>query len=201
MAFFEEIGRKITNAGQGVAQQTKNMAEISRLNARISENNKKMSQLLFEMGQDYYLKHKRETDNEEQRYIDQVNALFREVMDYQDEIQRIKTAEVCKVCGARIEEGACFCVKCGARLDAGEIENDVLPPAGSTRRCSNCGSEVDADSVFCTYCGSKMPAAQTVVPRKVQPAPQYVAPTCPTCGVEVQEGDLFCQNCGTLLSE
>lgn len=53
MAFFEQIGRRITDAGQGVAQQTKNLTDMTRLNAKISENKKKMSQLLFEMGEDY----------------------------------------------------------------------------------------------------------------------------------------------------
>lgn len=197
MAFFEEIGRKITNAGQGVAQQTKNLTEITRLNVKISENKKKMSQLLFEMGQDYYLKHKRETDNEEQSYIDQVNALFREVMDCQDEIQRIKTAEVCKVCGARIEEGSSFCIGCGTRLAPGDIEDNSAAAPTSSKKCPHCGAPVDEDCTFCTSCGSKLSAARSEHPQAAQKAPRYSA--CPTCGEEVQDGDTFCQSCGSLL--
>ena len=58
MAFFENIGKKISNAGQGAAQQAKNLTDTTRLNARISELKKKISQLMLEMGNDYYKKHR-----------------------------------------------------------------------------------------------------------------------------------------------
>lgn len=41
MAFFEQIGKKITNAGQNVAQQTKNFTDVTQLNSAISEREKK----------------------------------------------------------------------------------------------------------------------------------------------------------------
>lgn len=44
MAFFENIGKKITDAGQGVALQTKKLTDTTRLNAKIAENKEKMSQ-------------------------------------------------------------------------------------------------------------------------------------------------------------
>ena len=86
MAFFEEIGKKITSASQGVAKQARNLSDTTRLNAKISENKKKMSQLLFEMGNDYYKKHRKDQDCEEQEYIDQLNVLFREILKYQKEL-------------------------------------------------------------------------------------------------------------------
>lgn len=199
MAFFEQIGRRITNAGQEVAQQTKNLTEITRLNAKISENKKKMSQLLFEMGQDYYLKHKRETDNEEQNYINRVNELFREVMDFQDEIERIKTADVCKVCGSRIVEGSCFCMSCGARLNANQIESNLLTESSSGRNCPNCGAAVDEDSTFCTSCGTKLFDADDGFIDVAQEDPQYSARICPACGMEASDDDMFCSNCGKKL--
>lgn len=199
MAFFEQIGRRITNAGQGVAQQTKNLTEITRLNAKISENKKKMSQILFEMGQDYYLKHKRETDNEEQEYIDRVNELFREVMDFQDEIERIKTADVCKVCGSRIVEGSCFCMSCGAKLNANEIESNLLTESSSARSCPNCGAAADEDSMFCTACGAKLYEPDDGYSGTAQEEHQYPVRICPKCGTDASDDDMFCSNCGARL--
>lgn len=36
MSFFDEVGKKITDVGQGTLQKTKNMADVAKLNASIS---------------------------------------------------------------------------------------------------------------------------------------------------------------------
>lgn len=199
MAFFEQIGRRITDAGQGVAQQTKNLTEIARLSAKVSENKKKMSQILFEMGQDYYLKHKRDTDNEEQEYINRINLLFQEVIAFQDEIEKIKTADVCKVCGSRIAEGSCFCMSCGARLDSTAIESNLLAASNSVRQCPNCGAPVDDGSTFCTSCGSKIDDTDDGYTDVAQEEPQHSIRICSACGTEASDADMFCANCGSKL--
>lgn len=40
MAFFDEIGKKITQTGQMAVQKTKNMADIAKLNASLSDEEK-----------------------------------------------------------------------------------------------------------------------------------------------------------------
>ena len=47
MAFFEEIGKRLTNAGQNVAQQTKNLADVAQLNSAISDKEKKIRRKRF----------------------------------------------------------------------------------------------------------------------------------------------------------
>ncbi len=116
MAFFKQIGKRITDVSQGVAQQTRNLTDITRLNAKIAEKKETMSQLLFEMGHDYYQKHRKDTDCEEQEYVDRLNALFLEIMKCQDEVELLKAPNTCKACGARLAEGASICMNCGARL-------------------------------------------------------------------------------------
>ena len=54
MAFFEQLGKRLADAGQGVAQQTKNLADVTRLNSAISEKERKISQLYLAIGQSYY---------------------------------------------------------------------------------------------------------------------------------------------------
>ncbi len=203
MALFERIGRKITDAGQEFAQQAKNLTDTSRLNAKIAENKKQMSQVLFEMGQDYYKKHRKETGNEEQEYIDRVNALFQEILQYEEEIKLIKTANVCKVCGARIEEDSSFCMSCGARLDETELEENVL----TNSDCITfpvCCAAFDADSAFCTTCGAKLTNADVEYEENYEvdyeePEEAYSARICPVCGTEAEDADVFCLNCGTKL--
>lgn len=55
MSIFEKIGEKLSGAGQGVAQQVKNFADVARLNSIISEKEKQIAQLYIEIGQAYYI--------------------------------------------------------------------------------------------------------------------------------------------------
>lgn len=199
MAFFEEISKKITNAGQGVAQQAKNLSDTTRLNAKISENKKRMSQLLFEMGNDYYKKHRKDQNCEEQEYIDRLNVLFREILRYQKEIEEIKTSETCKVCGSRIIEGAAFCMSCGSRVGAEEIE-DAEDETADVRQCPACGADIDEDSTFCTACGQRLEDAEAECSDEEEyEGEEESVRVCPTCGTEAENDDIFCMNCGARL--
>lgn len=204
MAFFEEIGRRIANAGQDVARQTRNLTDTTRLSAKISENKKKMSQLLFEMGNDYYKKHRKDKDCEEQEYIDQLNTLFHEILKYQKEIEEINTSETCNVCGSRVSEGAAFCMKCGTKLDADELED--IEDDESILTCPSCGAEVDEDSAFCAACGIKLEdTAEEYSDDDENEAEEYededTARICPTCGAEAEDDDVFCMMCGARLND
>ena len=37
MAFFDEIGKKLSQTGQGMVQKTKEMADVAKLNSNISD--------------------------------------------------------------------------------------------------------------------------------------------------------------------
>lgn len=54
MAFFEQLGKRLSDAGQGVAQQTKNFADVTRLNGAISDKERRITQLYQSIGQTYY---------------------------------------------------------------------------------------------------------------------------------------------------
>ena len=51
MAFFDEIGKKITDGGQKAAEQARIFAEVSRLNGLITEQERIISQLYSRIGQ------------------------------------------------------------------------------------------------------------------------------------------------------
>lgn len=198
MALFEQIGKKLTDASQGVVKQTRNLTDTTRLNMKISENKKKMSQLLFEMGNDYYTKHRKDMDCEEQGYIDQVNALFYEIIEWQKEIEEIKASETCKVCGSRITEGASFCMSCGTKLGVDEVE-ETEEVETSVRKCPVCGACADDDSVFCISCGTKLENDADEHFDDEYEAEEAPVRTCPVCGTEAEDDDIFCMICGTKL--
>lgn len=152
MAFFEQLGKKLSDAGQNVAQQTKNFADVTQLNSVISEAERKITQLKTELGQFYYENHKNDTDVEGANYITAINALKVEIQETRDKINVIKGVVKCEKCGAEIPSGSLFCNSCGNKVEVPVIS--AAAPAG--RVCPNCNSVVAEGNAFCNNCGTKM---------------------------------------------
>lgn len=151
MAFFDEIGKRLTAAGQSVAQQTKNFADVTQLNSAISENEKKIAQLISDLGQIYYENHKEDGAAEGLETIQAINALYAEITENREKIKQIKGIVKCENCGADVALSAAFCNACGTRVNR---ESTEVPDDGQ-RRCPSCGFIV-GDSAFCTQCGTKI---------------------------------------------
>ncbi|MCC8120395.1 MAG: zinc ribbon domain-containing protein [Oscillospiraceae bacterium] len=116
MAFLNNLGKKITDAGQGVAQQTKNFTDVARLNSTISDKEKSISQLYAAIGKNYYDQHKNDEESPEKEKLEQITALLAEIDQCRTQIQEIKGVAVCPSCGAEVAQGAAFCSACGANL-------------------------------------------------------------------------------------
>lgn len=154
MAFFEQLGKKLSDAGQGVAQQTKNFADVSRLNNTISEKERRITQLYQSIGQAYYQRHQDDGDLEFQSETDELKKLLREIAQHQEEIKRIKGIVKCPGCGADVPFQAAFCNCCGMKMTPSAPPAQT--PAGETRTCSACGAVLGKDNLFCTHCGAKL---------------------------------------------
>ena len=54
MAFFDELGKKISVTGQNVMQKAKGMADITSLKSQINEEQKKIDKYCQNLGHMYY---------------------------------------------------------------------------------------------------------------------------------------------------
>ena len=106
---------RLADAGQGVAQQTKNLADVTRLNSAISEKERKISQLYLAIGQSYYEAHRQDAAAECPQQIEQIDQLHEEIAQHREEIKQIKGVVKCSACGAEIPLHAAFCNVCGAK--------------------------------------------------------------------------------------
>ena len=153
MAFFEQIGKKLTDAGQNVAQQTKNLADITQLNSAISEKERNIAQLCSELGRAYYEAHKTDEGCEFAQLTARISALYTEIAENRDKIAQIKGVVKCGSCGAEVVANASFCNACGAKVVRPE------PPAAPAGRvCPSCGCAVGAESAICNQCGANIAA-------------------------------------------
>lgn len=153
MAFLEQLGKRLTDAGQNVAQQTKNLADVTQLNSAISDREKKISQLLFDIGQLYYESHKSDSNAENREIIDQINTLHIEIAQDREKIKHIKGVVKCPKCGSDVPLNAAFCNACGAKI---EREVNVNGLSQGQRYCPVCHTVVAAEDSFCNNCGAKV---------------------------------------------
>lgn len=154
MAFFEQIGKRLTDVGQGVAQQTKNITDVARLNSLISDKEKHIAQLYGEIGQVYYERHRDDKDAEELQKIEQINGLYSEIQQMNEEIKQIKGVVKCPNCGAEVAINASFCSSCGAKM---AFDNEKSEGQSENARiCPNCHAPVGDDNLFCNHCGTRL---------------------------------------------
>ncbi len=156
MAFFEQIGKRITDTGQSVAQQTKNLADVTKLNSVISEKEKEISQLFFSIGQSYYERYKNDNTVEDFDKISEVTVLYDEIMNCREKIKQIKGIVKCKNCGGDVPLNAVFCNVCGTKVNRSEDNKENIENNECKRTCQACQSLIGMDNVFCNFCGAKI---------------------------------------------
>ena len=213
MAFFDDLGKKISQAGQAVSQKSKDFSDVSKLNTAIANEEKKLQANYYHLGRIYITKHGNDYEPVFAETIKAIKESEQNIINYRMQIQDIKGIIRCEKCGAEIPNNVLFCSTCGTPVPPKE----TVP---NTVRCLSCGKINSKDVSFCTNCGTPLSAAPiteptyaptpapsyrpnpTPAPAPVYtPAPQPVAEAkkCTTCGADVPAGMAFCQECGTRL--
>ena len=201
MSFFDNIGSKASAAGQAAAEKARNFAEVNRLSGVISDHEKRISRLYFEIGQSYYERHKDDPEAEALERIAAITDTNEKIAVCRNQIKTLKGVEKCPNCGADVQNGSQFCNNCGTRMPPASMK--TAPKAGLT--CPTCGTELESNAAFCFNCGTKLaptPApAPAPTPAPAEPAVEELKRSCPNCGTELESDAAFCFNCGTKLGE
>lgn len=198
MAFFDEIGKKVSEAGQKTIQKTKELSDTTRLNAMISDEEKKINNNYFQIGKLYVLNYK---DNYEESFagiISAINESELKISEYRKQIQNIKGVQHCVKCGAEVLRDAAFCSSCGAAMPKMQTMN-----TDNFIKCQNCGATVKKGMRFCTACGKPMeanPAVDADIENANETNTEEIQEKiCKNCGAELEDDAVFCTECGTKL--
>lgn len=199
MSFLDNIGSKASAAGQAAAEKARNFAEVNRLNGVISDHEKRISRLYFEIGQSYYERHKDDPEAEELERIAAITDTNEKIAVCREQIKTLKGVEKCPNCGADVQNGSQFCNNCGTRMPPASMK--TAPKAGLT--CPTCGAAVAEGNLFCNNCGTKLAPtpAPAPAPAPAEPAVEELKRSCPNCGTELEPDAAFCFNCGAKLGE
>ncbi len=145
MAFFEELGEKVTKTGQEAMQKTRDFAGVTKLNMDIDSIRKENSNLFLQLGQIAYDNKDLFSDNAEaEEVINRIAANIAKIDEKNREISDIKGLIQCPNCGAPIPTTSVFCSNCGTKM------SEKPQPA----TCSNCGAQLEENAKFCTKCGT-----------------------------------------------
>ena len=90
MDFFEKLGKRISDMGSAVAQNTKNLADTASLQKANSDNKKKIEQLYAAIGKAYYENHKNDSTAEEAAAMAEITALLAQIEENDEKIKQLK---------------------------------------------------------------------------------------------------------------
>jgi len=191
MAFFDELGKKISKTGADAAQKAKNMAETVKLNGLISDEEKRIKDLWTQIGKQYCETFGESPDPALAAYVADIKQASANIDSYEADVRRIKGVITCDNCGGAVSSTAPFCSTCGSPVKV------LAPPApAGVNVCANCGTHLSYTQAFCTGCGSKVVAPPPPPP---EVAEVEVHAMCVNCGYEAGPDVVFCLNCGTKL--
>lgn len=114
MGFFDDFGKKVTDASQKAMQKTQEMSEMARLNSLISQNENKIKNAYGQIGQLFVELCRDDYRPEFAELMTTVIGLEQENDTYRKQLQDMKGVQRCEQCGAEIPKGAAFCNSCGA---------------------------------------------------------------------------------------
>ena len=200
MGFFDDLGKKVTDAGQKTVQKTKEMSEVARINSLISQNENRINTIYYQIGKLYVNIHEFDYEEEFGGMISQVIELEQQISEFRKQIQEIKGIQFCEKCGAEVARGVAYCSSCGAvmpRTEKQEYYEDCV-------KCVRCGSWVKKGMRFCTSCGQSMMKFNVAeINNDIEENSFYneesVERVCPRCGTKQTDDSAFCTECGARL--
>lgn len=126
MGFFNEFGKKTSEATSKITKETK-------LKIKINDSKNKISDIYEEIGKKVYEKHVREENisikEELQEECAKIDGLSKEIEEARKEILQLNNKRQCPSCYAELEKDAAFCSKCGQKLENVEVVEPEMVPA------------------------------------------------------------------------
>lgn len=116
MAFFDELGKKISQAGQSAVQKGKELADIAKLNSSVSDEERKIADNYREIGKLYFSLHGENPGVDFAAMVAAIHESESKIVEYKQQIKDIKGVVCCEKCGAEVSSNAAFCSACGAPM-------------------------------------------------------------------------------------
>lgn len=152
MAFFDKLSRTVTEAGQKTIAKTMELADVTRLNSMISDEEKNINSQYTKIGKLYLSLHKNDYEDVFAEMVSTIAEAEDKIRGYKNQIQDIRGIQHCEACGAEVPKGAAFCSACGAVMPKPQSPEESI-------KCKYCGAETEKGARFCASCGQPLEVA------------------------------------------
>lgn len=125
MAFLGDLGKAIAGAGQTAVNKTKDLTEITRLSAKVSDLQRKNDQLYATIGKLYMEHYGDDPEDMFKGAVASIKENQKRIISYKEDIKQIKGIKKCSSCDADVPSGSQFCPKCGAKVEDDDVVADV----------------------------------------------------------------------------
>ena len=154
MGFLDELGKTFTDTGKGIAQTTRNYADVTKLNGQIAAEEKNLNAVYARLGRAWFEAHGEEEAPEFDADAAEVKASLEKIAGWRAQINAIRGVQICPECGKELPEAALFCSACGTKL---EKKAAPAPDPADPTVCQSCGAKLAENARFCTNCGAPVP--------------------------------------------
>lgn len=191
MALFEDLGRKLSMAGQSAMEKTKQMTEIAKIHAKLEEQKKERDKVFKDIGELYSLKYKDSAPEEFKEMLAQIDTINEKIDEYNKDMDVVKGIKRCPHCNNAMEIKDAFCSNCGEPVPVPEEESfDV-----DETTCPKCGNIVTEGAKFCPECGNELKQAKENFDETGNE--QLIEmDICPDCGATIKSDAQECPACG-----
>ena len=146
MDFLDNLTRKLNQVSQDAVSQTKVFAETTRINAKISDEERQLDAMFAQLGRNYFEANK---DNPNAAFAETINNIkdsMLRIENYKVDIRRAKGVINCPQCGAEVSTNTQFCSYCGGKLPVTEFLNGTA--AGFTAGVEGLGENIQNNGVY-----------------------------------------------------
>ena len=135
MAFWDHISQKASETTGKAVQKAKDLSDVARLNAAISEEENKIRELYYQIGKLYSAMHMQDAEPAFADLVAAVAEANNKIVCCKQQILDIKGVISCPRCGAEVAVGSAFCSACGS-----PIAGSRTPEQEGMVHCEHCGA-------------------------------------------------------------
>ena len=90
MGFFDDLGKKLSDASQDVMQKGKEMADTAKFNSQIHDEEKKISAVYSKIGKKYFEVFENAPSEEFKAFIEEIHAAQAKIAEIQEKLNALK---------------------------------------------------------------------------------------------------------------
>lgn len=119
-SFFEDLGRKIGETTETVTSKANEMMEIQRLRNQIRSLERDNEKDMLKLGKMVYDSYKagNVVEVQAEEYCQAIEDRKSEIEKYNGQIEQVKGAASCEICGKSVAKEMAYCPYCGAKMGA-----------------------------------------------------------------------------------